>query len=214
MSDEMLQRYLDAKARSNEARARAKKIDAPTGDPDWRNHVISTLKLRYDAVTTGELRLYRELMEQRGIPVPAWFTRIEWLIEKQKPIPTDMVPDTWDGSTLAGSRAIAMTTIDEARRDGITSILPGSINDDFYFARCHDCRTDTIVRVGPRPCCYLCEELEREQQALVPRLAAYDDAVKATRFHWPRTLRVSWYVIAMVAFWTIWWVWLIMAVGH
>lgn len=180
-------------------------------DANWRNQVISTLKLRHDALTTGELKLYRELMEQRGIPVPAWFTRIQMMVEKKLPIAPVTVPASWDGPTKSGSAEIARQTLklvqdDHDRKYGRPE------KPEFKTAVCEACRTETIMPYRDQAC-HWCTELNDVRRRVDARLASYEAAKDAARLHLP-SLRWPRSVVAASALWIAIWLaaWAVMTI--
>lgn len=171
-------------------------------DANWRNQVISTLKLRHDALTTGELKLYRELMEQRGIPVPAWFTRIQMMVEKKLPIAPITVPESWDGSTRASSAEIARQTLKSVQKDHDRKYGRPK-TPEFKTAICEACRTETIMPYRDWVC-HWCMELNDVRRRVDARLAAYEIAEDAARLHLP-SLRWPRSVVATTALWIAIW---------
>jgi hypothetical protein len=145
--------------------------------------VISTLKLRYDALTTGELSLYRDLMEQRDITVPAWFTRIQSMVERELPVSAIMVPETWDGSTRAGSAEIARQTLKSIQADHDRK-YGKSETPEFKTAVCGSCQTETIMPFNERHC-HWCSELHAVRDRTGPAIALYELAVEKTKICLP-----------------------------
>lgn len=151
-----------------------------TGDPEWANHVIKTLRLRYDALTTGELGLYEELMKTRGIEVPEWFKRIRMYVDAERPVYPAMIPTEWYELTR-------------------TSVL--AQRDDWKEVNCKDCQLPTLVDVeafSPYRCA-TCDEIMRIRNKLAPQIMEYDQAVFNAKLHLRLpSLRVNplgWYVM-------------------
>lgn len=129
-----------------------------TDQEEWTRQLVKTLRLRYDALTSGELSMYRELMVQRGIEVPEWFDHVKNAVDRQDKV-----------------RAPAYLAIPPDEKAPAPRYVEG---------RCTLCHTDTFVdsKAYP-PRCYTCQELDDVRDRLAPRLAAYDEAVRATEFH-------------------------------
>lgn len=174
-----------------------KRDGTAVGKTEWSDHLIDTLRLRYDALTTGELRLYQELMEQRGIEVPPWFRSIRAAVDAGRDLPpvSYLLPETVK---------LGDATVPDDPWAGY----------DFVPGTCDRCHTETLVdRHKTRgfdgiKLCAPCQELHDLQRVSGPAIERYDQLRAATELHPLRALRglTAHAVSGVVHLWPVWFV--------
>jgi len=167
----------------------------------FSNGLISTLQLRKEALKSGELDMYVELLRQRGLEVPTWLQSIRSHVNAGLKLPMHVVPSAWVPQRCRPEPSTHAATCPDCH----TEFMVDLTNESDPFGNLRRQLANNWIK------CPLCQELHDVTRENLERWDPWNAPLRTSRRGWCRRWLANHDVVgwAITIFFVTFWVWLI-----